>query len=139
MTRTEIVPPCPDDGQAVHNVDERGRLRHPMWCTGAEKAPLGRGAYVTALAEPGKEHVGRDYCLETTDFDDTLTVTPVQIYDVLPCGRVSESPSQVRLSILSRDMVSSGASTHLAAGDVDRLIAMLTRAKQDLAMGSDER
>lgn len=109
--------------EQTSSTDRATQIQHPIWCRTGEDGP-----------ELSEEHVGREYCLETVDFDDTLTVAPVQLYELTAQGQQIGQLSEVRLSIVNQDIVDSAATTHLSAADVDRLIAMLTRAKSDIEL-----
>ena len=123
MTRQEIVPPCPDNGQAVAVPP----IEHPLWCRRHDSGAL-------APPEPDLEHAGRDYVLDTIDFADTLTVTPVQLYELDDRGGQLRQDEQVRLAVVNQDLVDQAAAAHLSLSDVDRLVAMLVRAKRDLEL-----
>jgi hypothetical protein len=119
---------------------EHTPIRHPVWCQHVPEDapyagdPVGAGTFYERLApaEQNSEHQGREYRLDAGEtFAFSLTVTATQMYDLLPQGVEVLAP-RIRLSIVEHELVGTPAAAWLTPDEIDKLCAMLQRAKQDL-------
>lgn len=122
-------------------IDPTAPIAHPVWChqthhpdTALVGMPDGR-VMQFAPAEPDEEHRGREYRIEAGHhLDFAVTVAAVQGYELAPPNGQSTdvwSPA-VRLAVQDHSVIGPPVAVDLTLDDVDRLVVLLQRVRQDI-------
>jgi hypothetical protein len=125
---TKEIDPLMTIADSIDN--ERPDIAHPSWCMQVPQDGKTLHHGRLASAEGDFEHRGREYRLDTgKTFAGSVTVQATQLYDD---PTLEHEEPRIRVALFDHELEGPGERVYLSASEVDRLIAMLQRARSEI-------